>query len=165
MPNEVERQKRLAAETILDSEGLTDDLEDAAARRLLNWGVAQAERLATEAAGDELDRVLGRLRRVVKRVNVLVANRAALGDDEFTAELDELIAAASELLGRRDSIQVAVKPLLAERGRLNDAALVEQITALLAPAEDKGIGNPTEGEAQGERHQRRGCGLRLGKKR
>lgn len=163
MPNETERQKRLAVETILNSEGLTDDLQDAAAKRLLNWGVAQAERLATGAKGDELDRALSRLRRLVKRVNSLVADRATLGDDEFAAVLDELVAAAGELLGRRDPGQVAVEPLLAGRRRLDEVALVEQITALLAPLEGKDVGNPVEGKTQGER--RRGCGLRFWRRR
>jgi len=165
MPNETEHQKRLAVEMILNSEGLTDDLQDAAAKRLLNWGVVQAERLATGAGGDELDRVLSRLRRLVKRVNSLVADRSTLGDDEFAAMLNELVAAASELFGRRDPSQVAVEPLLAGRRRLDEAALVEQITALLAPIESKDVGNPVEGEVQSERRQRQGCGLSFWRRR
>lgn len=130
MPDEAERQKQLAAEMILDSEGLTDDLQDTAAKRLLAWGITQAERL-TEETGDTA-RAVGGLRRVIKRVNNLVAERAALSDDEFAAELDELVAASDGLLGPCVQTQAAVQSLLAERDGLDDAALVERITALLA---------------------------------
>ena len=134
MPDETERQERLAAEIILDSEGLTDDLEDAAAKPLLAWSVAQAKRLATEAAGHDLDRTVSGLRRVIKRVNNLVADRAILTGDEFAAELDELVTMTSNLTGSTVQGQVAMQSLLADRGHLDDAALVEQITALLVPS-------------------------------
>jgi len=138
MPNETEREKRLAVETILDSEGLTDDLKDVAARRLLAWGVVRAEQLAARAAGRDLDRAVGNLRRLIKRVNNLVADRPALSGDEFDAELTALIAAASELDGHRLQSRAEVGSLLAERDRLDDAALVERITALLTPTSRTG---------------------------
>lgn len=165
MPNEVERQKRLAAETILDSEGLTDGLEDAAAKRLLKWGVAQAERLANQIAAQDLDRSVSRLRRLIKRVNNLAANRASLSDDEFAAELDELVATADELFGPRGPGRTVVKPLLAGQARLDEAALVEQITALLTPPEDGGVNSLAEGGERSEQRRRRGCGLRFWKRR
>jgi len=143
MPNDVEREKRRAAEMILESEALTDDLKDTAAKQLLDWSVAQAERLATERAEKDLDRALSSLRRVTKRINNLVADRAGLTDSEFATELDELFAAANELLGFRAQIEVATPPLLAERSRLDEAAMVDRITLLLTPSETKG-GTPAE---------------------
>lgn len=134
MPDETEHKKQLAAEMILDAEGLTDDLEDAAAKRLLNWGIAQAEHLAAEAANDDPERAASGLRRLIKRVNNLVADRAALNDDEFAVELDELVALAGQTLGFRAQGQAVAKPLLAERSRLDNAALVERITTLLTPS-------------------------------
>ncbi len=133
MPDEAERQKRLAAQMILDSESLTDDLEDAAAKHLLNWGVALAERLAIEAAGDDVEPSVGGLRRLIKRVNNLVAGQATLTDGEFAVELDELAAMAGQLLDLHIQSQTASQSLLAERNRLDDAALAERITALLTP--------------------------------
>ena len=148
MSNDVEREKRRAAEMILDSEALTDDLKDTAAKRLLGWSVAQAERLATEKAEKDLDRALSSLRRVTKRINNLVADRAGLTDSEFATELDELFTAANELSGFRAQIQVATQSLLAERRRLDEAALVERITLLLTPSELEG-GTPPEGAKTG----------------
>ena len=135
MPYQTQPQTRLAAEIILDSEGLTDDLEDAAAKPLLAWGVARAERLAAETAGHDLDRTVSGLRRVIKRVNNLVADRAILTGDEFAAELDELVTMTSNLTGSTVQGQVAMQSLLADRDHLDDAALVEQITTLLVPSE------------------------------
>jgi hypothetical protein len=130
MPDEAEHKRQLAAEMILDSEGLTDDLEDAAAKRLLNWGVAQAERLAEQSVEDDAERSVGGVRRLIKRVNNLVADRARLTDDEFAAELDDLSALAGELLGLHVQSQTAAQSLLAEQDRLDDTALVERLTAL-----------------------------------
>jgi hypothetical protein len=143
MPNNVEREKQRAAEMILESEALTDDLKDTAAKHLLDWSVAQAERLATERAEKDLDRALSSLRRVTKRINNLVADRAGLTDSEFATELAELFAATNKLSGFRAQVQVATQSLLAERNRLDEATLVERITLLLTPSEPEG-GTPPE---------------------
>ena len=158
MSDETKRRRQLAAEAILDSEGLTDDLKDAAAKRLLKWGVAQAERLATQAAGDEVDRVVGDLRRLVKRINNLVADRTSLTDDEFAAELDELTAAAGHLTGLRVQSQVAAQSLLTGRERLDEAAMVEQIIALLTTPSESGPGTSADEE---EHNPRQGCLSRI----
>lgn len=135
MGHDTEHKKRLAVERLLDSEGLTDGLEDTAAKRLLDWGLAQTERLATETADDELERSTGGIRRLIKRVNNLIADRAMLTDDEFTAEVDDLQSLAAEKLGARVQSAMAVQPLLSERGRLSEKEMVERLTALLTPPE------------------------------
>ena len=139
MPDEIERQEQLAAEMILESEGLTDDLEDAAAKRLLAWGIAQAKRLAIQAADDDPDRAVSNLRRVIKRVNNLVADGAALSDAEFAAKVDELVALAGEKIGIRVQSQPRPQTLLADRSQLDPVTLVERITALLTPHESESI--------------------------
>jgi hypothetical protein len=137
MPDEIERQGQLAAEMILDSEGLTDDLEDAAAKHLLAWGIAQAKRLATERTDEDPERAVSSLRRLIKRVNNLVADRAELSDDEFAVELDELVALAGERIDLRAQGHSVTQSLLVERGHPDEAALVERITALLTPHESE----------------------------
>lgn len=154
MSDETKRRRQLAAEAILDSEGLTDDLKDAAAKHLIKWGVAQAERLATEAADDDVDQVVSDLRRLVKRINNLVADRTSLTDDEFAAELDELTAAAGHLTGLRVQSQVAAQSLLTSRERLDEAAMVEQIIALLTTPSEPGPGISADKE---EHRPRQGC--------
>ncbi len=167
MSNDTERQRQLAAEMILDSEGLTDDLEDAAAKRLLSWGVAQAERLATQVAAQDLDRSVNRLRRLIKRVNNLAANRASLSDDELAAELDDWLAAASELLGGGAPTKADAVALIAGQDKLGDAALVERVTALLTlPHHPQSASLPAEaGEQSRQGQNRRGCVLQFWKRR
>ena len=62
---------RRAVERILEDESLTADLTDYAARTLLDWGVAQAQRFS-----GELETGLVDLRRAMKRINQ-VAGKAA----------------------------------------------------------------------------------------
>ena len=133
MHNEVQRKKQLAVEMVLDSEGLTDDLEDAAAKRLLDWGLAQAEHMATQATDQDLDRSVSGIRRLIKRVNNLVVDQVELTDDELAAELSELVTLAGQTIGLQT--QAIGQSLLADRECLDDVALVERITALLTPAE------------------------------
>jgi hypothetical protein len=133
MHQDAEHKKQLAAEMVLDSESLTDDLEDAAAKRLLDWGLAQAEHMATQATDQDLDRSVSGIRRLIKRVNNLVADRAVLTDDELAAELSDLATLAGQTIGLQ--IQAIGQALLADREGLDDVALVERITALLTPAE------------------------------
>lgn len=137
MPNEIDRQEQLVAEMILDSEGLTEDLENAAAKRLLAWGLAQAKRLVTEATDDDPDRTVSNLRRVIKRINNLVADREILSDAEFAAEVGELVALTGEKIGLRVQSQSSSQTLLVDRRHLDAERLVETITALLTPHESE----------------------------
>lgn len=137
MPNEIDRQEQLVADMILDSEGLTDDLEDAAAKRLLAWGLAQAKQLAAEATDDDPDRTVSNLRRVIKRINNLVADREILSDAEFAAEVGELVALTGEKIGLRVQSQSSSQTLLVDRRHLDAERLVETITALLTPHESE----------------------------
>jgi len=136
MHKDIERQKQMAVEMILDSESLTADLEDAAARRLIKWSIDHAERLAAETSGDDLDRAVSRLRRVIKRVNNLVADRAALSDDEFAAEVKDLVALA-ERIGVKSQDQTDTQNILVDKTQSDDATLVERITALLTFPENE----------------------------
>jgi hypothetical protein len=133
MHQDAEHKKQLAAEMVLDSESLTDDLEDIAAKRLLDWGLAQAEHMATQATDQDLDRSVSGIRRLIKRVNNLVADRAVLTDDELAAELNDLATLAGQTIGLQ--IQAIGQALLTDRESLDDVTLVERITALLTPAE------------------------------
>jgi hypothetical protein len=102
--SELEARKRLAIEMILESEGLTDDLEYDEAEILLDWGLAQAEAyaLATQEAADEeasltLDKGVATVRRAMRLINDLVAERMDLNDGEMVEELLRLVSLAREL--------------------------------------------------------------------
>ena len=103
---EITRRIKRTAESILENERLTADLDDEAAKVLLNWGVARAERVAgsTDGLGDrEAEEVISpRLRatrRLMRRVNRWVANQADMAADEGGELLDQIIEQAAVIYG------------------------------------------------------------------
>lgn len=103
--SELEARKHLAIEMILESESLTDDLQDDEAEILLDWGLAQAEAyaLATQEVADEkearliIDQGVVLIRRVMRYINDLVAERMDLSDGEMVDDLLQLVSLAREL--------------------------------------------------------------------
>ena len=103
--SELDARKRLAIEMILESESLTDYLQDDEAETLLEWGLAQAEAyaLATQEIADEeearlaIDQGVTTVRRAMRLINDLVAERMDLSDGEMVEELLHLISLAREL--------------------------------------------------------------------
>jgi hypothetical protein len=103
--SELDARRRLAIEMILESESLTDDLQDDEAEILLDWGLAQVEAyaLATQEIADEkearlaIDQGVTTVRRTVRFINDLVAERMDMSDGEMVEELLRLIPLAREL--------------------------------------------------------------------
>ncbi|TEU11539.1 MAG: hypothetical protein E3J21_23345 [Anaerolineales bacterium] len=103
--SELYARKRLAIEMILKSEGLTDHLQDDEAEILLDWGMAQAEAYALvtqEIAKEEearlaIDQGVTKVRRAMRFINNLVAERMDLSDGEMAEKLLHLISLAGEL--------------------------------------------------------------------
>ena len=103
--SELDARRRLAIEMILESESLTDDLQDDEAEILLDWGLAQVEAyaLATqdiaykEEARLVLDQGVKTVRRVMRFINDLVAERIDLNDGEMVEELLRLVSMVREL--------------------------------------------------------------------
>jgi hypothetical protein len=101
---------RLAAGLILDSASLTDELTDEEAQPLIDWGLAQAVAAAVDVANDPLqvataaadqqetlaDRVAP-VRRVMKAINNLTADRHKLPPDQVLAEVQYLLELAANL--------------------------------------------------------------------
>lgn len=103
--SELEARKRLAIEMILESESLTDDLQDDEAEILLDWGLAQVEAYALttqDTANEEearlaLDQGVTMVRRAMRFINDLVAERMDLSDGEMVEELLRLVSLVREL--------------------------------------------------------------------
>ena len=103
--SELDARRRLAIEMILESEGLTGDLQDDEAEILLDWGLAQAEAyaLATRPIVNEeearlaIDQGVTTVRRAIRFINDLVAERMDMSDGEMVEELLRLIPLAREL--------------------------------------------------------------------
>jgi hypothetical protein len=103
--SELEARKRLAIEILLESESLTDDLQDDEAEILLDWGLAQAEAcaLATQEIADEeearpaLDQGVTTVRQAMRFINDIVAERMDLGDGEMVEDLLRLVSLVKDL--------------------------------------------------------------------
>jgi hypothetical protein len=95
-----------AAVSILENERLTADLDDAAAEVLLDWGVACARGIARGTAGlndaEAEEAMYPRLRaarRLMRRVNSWVANRARMDATASTDALNGIVEQAAVIYG------------------------------------------------------------------
>jgi hypothetical protein len=148
-PNPEEIEARMA-ESILGDEGLRDELTDEEAQPLIDFGLRQvhdlARRASAQAAGLTLDDSVDNLRRLMKRINRFVGERAQ-GDPELTRQSLERVARVSqELYGN-----AVLPPSLAEiegflkvQADLNTAQVVERLTRMFAPPDlpAPGLGAP-----------------------
>lgn len=137
-PNPEEIEARMA-ESILGDEGLRDELTDEEAQPLIDFGLRQihdlARRASAQAAGLTLDDSMDHLRKLMKRINRFVGERAQ-GDPELTRQSLERVARVSqELYGH-----AVLPPSLAEmegflkvQADLNTAQVVERLTRMFAP--------------------------------
>jgi hypothetical protein len=96
------------AESILDNERLTADLDDSAAKELLDWGLAAAKQIVQgtakvedeDQAQEAMYPRLRATRRMMRAVNIWVTN-ARKGDIEGSARaLDRIFEQASIIYGR-----------------------------------------------------------------
>lgn len=100
---EPEARERAAEDNVRESESLTADLPDDAARYLLDWGASQARRLAQVAGGEDqqaqavLDEQLAVLRRLLRSLSALAADERPLEAERLMQRLDRLREAAGKL--------------------------------------------------------------------
>jgi hypothetical protein len=102
----LEQRRQRAAERILESENLTGDLEDQAARPLLDWGVACAERAAQdtrdledEQADDSVAERLRATRQMMRSVSQLALDASNLDPQASAALLDQISEKAAQAYG------------------------------------------------------------------
>ncbi len=95
-----------AAESILENEALSSELDDAAAKVLLQWGVARATTIATETAGLDEQAAEGvmyprqkALRRLLRTVSKWVAGRETMTAEEHAASLANAVEQAGIIYG------------------------------------------------------------------
>jgi hypothetical protein len=144
-----------AAASILENEALSSELDDAAAKRLLQWGVAWATSIAAETAG--LDDSAAEeamfprqkaLRRLLRTVNKWVAGRETLAAEEHAASLAKVVEQAGiiwrEAFTAPDEAQQAAF-LQAQANYLDDPPrLIEQLRHFLETFTDTTPANPEE---------------------
>ncbi len=95
---ELERRVQSAVESILGNESLTADLDDPAAKALLDWGIACAERIAGRTAGlndEQAEEIIYRGLRATRRLMRLVQRWASHQTGMDTALLDQILEQAA----------------------------------------------------------------------
>jgi hypothetical protein len=104
--DEIEQRVKQAAESILENERLTAELEDAAAQVLLDWGVACAEMIGHSTAAldsseaeDAISQRLRATRRLMRRVSKWVANRRTMDAERSAALLTQIMEQAEIIYG------------------------------------------------------------------
>lgn len=139
---ELTKRIKHAAESILENERLTADLDDAAAKVLLDWGVACAEKVAGRTDGlndSEADEAMSpqlrATRRLMRRVNQWVTSRREMDAESSATLLGEIIEQATIIYGKGftslDSNQRdALLKLQSESGK-NPSDLIADLRELL----------------------------------
>ncbi|NPV68756.1 MAG: hypothetical protein HPY64_16605 [Anaerolineae bacterium] len=138
-----------AAASLLSDPGLREELTDAEAEPLLQWGANQVARLARQAAEqaspEMLDEALDNLRRLMMRMNRLIRLRAEGDTEQVRAELDRLTMLGERLPGagqRLLSSEADRDSFMAEQATLDNAQVIARVLAMIAPAEPAPPGEP-----------------------
>lgn len=102
----LEQRARRAAESILENESLTDELDDAAAKALLDWGLACTKMIVRSTAnlGDaQADEVMSSqlraVRRLMRSANKWVSERQEMDAEDQLKYLNRVIEQASVIYG------------------------------------------------------------------
>lgn len=153
--DEAHRLRQMASEMILADSSLTDELTDHEAQPLIGWGVIQAKAAADELAragqdtldswgrgqGEALAGLVDPVRKMMARINRLVAQRHILPADELLGELQRLFALA-ENLSCSPLSEVPAESLAGLTTRQTDLdgrAFVQAIVGLLGDCRSAGL--------------------------
>ena len=149
----LEQRTLRAAEAILQSESLTADLRDAEAEVLLEWGLARAEacarktrHLADAQANARIAGGISTIRKSMRRINALLAERTHFSPTQLTRRMEDLISVAVALprVGAPNNRRVQsrraidkIPRLVRQAQRLTDSQLLEHVLALADAAADE----------------------------
>jgi hypothetical protein len=92
--------KQLYVDRMLESENLTDELQDADARWLLDWGIRQLDRALQGAAGeDEADEKVTALMGALRKINRVLGAREAKSQEDLAADCLALASLYAQAFG------------------------------------------------------------------
>lgn len=138
----IEERIQRAAEQIVDDSSLTEDMEDAPAARLIEWGVTIAKRLAASTVGlddmeaeEQLSLKLMSLRSTMRRINKLVGLLGTLSPEEIAEKFRLIREAAAQVPGLRANLP---DDLLTTQGGEPEAALTAILSYLTPEEADNG---------------------------
>lgn len=131
-------EKQRYIEHILETENLTDALEDSDASWLLDWGISKLDDVLQGVGDREMaDRRVSALMAVIRKMNAIAGNGAAKDPRSLALDLDELqdlFAAAfpsrKSLVARPDFVEAAVR-----LSQLSARQVLEYLTGDFFPQE------------------------------
>lgn len=138
----LETQIELATQNLAEISRLTEDLDDNAAKALLDWGAAIVQhtltKLQTHPEGEKLSQTrLKALRKLLRRVNNWIADRDAFAVADHENTLDKTINVFGEATGQTfptpDSR--ARKVFLHQYREANPSEFIHALRAFLAQEE------------------------------
>ncbi len=110
----LEQRARRAAESILENESLTGELDDVAARALLDWGLVCAKVIVQRTvdlddlqADEAMSSGLRAIRRLMRSVNKWVSERWEMDAESQLGQLNRIIEQASVIYGTDFSVPVS----------------------------------------------------------
>ena len=125
---DLETRIHWAVGTILENESLTADLTDDEAQRLIEWGISEARRLATENR-ESLEEELAALRKLMRGANKLAVESRPMDDDRLRLRLERMRRPA-DLLGLPAPTAEAVDTYIAARQVMTTAEKLERLLLL-----------------------------------
>lgn len=138
----IEERIQRAAEQILDDSSLTEDIDDAPAARLIEWGMTVAKQLAASTAGlddteaeEQLAMKLMSLRSTMRRINKLIGLLDSLSPEEIVEKLHLIREAAAQVPGLRANLP---DDLLATQTEDPETALTALLSYLTPEEADNG---------------------------
>jgi hypothetical protein len=98
-------EEQIAIERILETENLTDGLEDDDAQWLLDWGIAQVHGLIDGIEDDDLAGAkVNALMAVMRRLNQIAADREVLSVDVLSGEIRDFAKLYPKAFGKQPHI-------------------------------------------------------------
>ena len=105
-------------ERMLETENLTDELEDQDARWLLDWGISQLDDLLKDVhniktASNKVTSLMG----IMRKINHLVGTRSSTNTEKLGTELTELDALFVQTFGKGHNFELSDVTKMADRLR------------------------------------------------
>ena len=96
--------KQIYVDRLLESENLTDELQDADANWLLDWGISQLDAILQGVPDeDEADEKVTAWMRTLRKINRMLGARDGCSPEEMTNECLALAESAAQAFGREPS--------------------------------------------------------------
>jgi len=133
-----EERASLAESQIIGDEGLTGDLEDAEATRLINWAVILARRLAMQTASMDpakadafYEATMPVLRRIVRKINVIGGGLPDGSAELIEPDVEVVFQSSMQLPGLMASPTIDVEALSHLLAGMTAMDAINKLTSML----------------------------------